>query len=126
MGNKQKMKTEKEMQVENSEVLNEDFSAPIWTKEEKELSKKLYGCEIMQEKCTQQELKNTQLPSDTYIISYYQKGTLFHDLVRGKRVRIFDMYYDKIGNCIHNIDFGYGKISPKLWGYQAPKSKKRK
>lgn len=122
----QKMNIEKETKVENSKDKNKDFSTPIWSKEEKEISKKMYGCEIIQEKCSTEELKNTQLPSDTYIITYYQNGTLFHDLVRGKRVHIFDMYYDKIGNRIKSINFGYGKINPKLWGYQTTKSKKRK
>jgi hypothetical protein len=126
MNDEQKIKTKKEMQIEGSNMDNKEFSAPIWSKEEKELSRTLYGCEIIQEKCSQQELKNTELPNDTYIVSYYQNKKLFYDLVRGKRVKIFDMYWDKIRDNLQKIDWGYGRINPKLWGYQAPKTKKRK
>jgi hypothetical protein len=125
MANNLKKLIEEKMSVENSNN-NREFSEPIWSQEEKNLSKTLYGCEILQEKCSQQELKNTELPNDTYIVSYYQNEKLFHDLVRGKRVKIFDMYWDKIRDNLQKIDWGYGRINPKLWGYQAPKSKKRK
>ena len=125
MANNLKKIIEEKMSVENSNN-NREFSEPIWSQEEKNLSKTLYGCEILQEKCSQQELKNTELPNDTYIVSYYQNEKLFHDLVRGKRVKIFDMYWDKIRDNLQKIDWGYGRINPKLWGYQAPKSKKRK
>lgn len=115
----------KKMTEENSN--HEEFSNPIWSEEEKLSSNKIYGCEVMGEKCTDVELKNKNLPNDTYIISYYQEGKLFRDLVRGKRVKIFDMYYDKLGkDSITDIDFGYGVISPKLWGVESPKQKKRK
>jgi hypothetical protein len=124
--NRGKNTVKNNMAVENSNSDREDTFEPTWTKEEKELSKTLYGCEIVQEKCSRQELRNTELPNDTYIVSYHQNGKLFHDLVRGKRVKIFDMYWDKIRDSIQKIDWGYGRINPKLWGYQAPKSKKRK
>ena len=119
-------KIAKEMMKEESSNYKEEFSDPIWSKEEKELSMTLYGCEIMGEKCTEEELRNKNLPNDTYIISYFQNEKLFHDLVRGRRVKIFDMYWDKIRNNIQNIDFGYGTINPKVWGYQKPKQKTRK
>jgi hypothetical protein len=124
--NKEKNTVKNDMAVGKKDSNNEDYSNPTWTKEEKELSKSLYGCEILYEKCNDIELKNTELPSDAYIVSYYQNQNLFHDLVRGKKVKIFDMYWDKIRSNLNKIDWGYGRINPKLWGYQAPKSKKRK
>jgi hypothetical protein len=124
--NKEKDTVKNDMSVGKNDSDKEDNLKPIWTKEEKELSKSLYGCEVLQEKCTDKELKNTELPNDTYIVSYYQNEKLFHDLVRGKRIKIFDMYWDKIRSNLNKIDWGYGRINPKLWGYQVPKSKKRK
>lgn len=125
--NKGKNTVKENMAVEKSSSNKEEYFGLTWTKEEKESSKHLYGCEILQERCSQKELRNTELPNDTYIISYYQDGDIFHDLVRGRRVKVFDMYYDKFGpGSIQKIDFGYGRINPKLWGYQASKSKKRK
>jgi hypothetical protein len=49
------------------------------------------------------------------------------DLVRGSRVKIFDMYYDKYGpGSVKKIDFGYGRTNPKLWGIKQPEKRKRK
>ena len=39
---------------------------------------------------------------------------------------IFDMYWDKFREGLKSIDFGYGRVNPRLWGYQSPKTKKRK
>ena len=86
-----------------------------------------YGCEILFEKTTVDKVKDSSLPNDAYLIWYNIDGQQFLDLVRGTRVRIFDMYYDKYGpGVVQKIDFGYGRTNPKLWGYQKPEKKKRK
>ena len=86
-----------------------------------------YGCEILLEDTTLERAKDPSYPTDAYLIWYnYNKETRL-DLVRGTRVRIFDMYYDKYGlGAVQKIDFGYGRVSPKLWGYKQPEKKKRK
>jgi len=43
-----------------------------------------------------------------------------------KAVNIFDMYYDKFGKGLKNIDYGEGRHNPKLWGLKAPQTKKKK
>jgi hypothetical protein len=49
------------------------------------------------------------------------------DLCRGTRVRIFDLYYDKFGpNAVKKIDWGYGRVNPRLWGYKSSPSKTKK
>jgi hypothetical protein len=36
------------------------------------------------------------------------------------------MYYDKYGaGAVKKIDFGYGRISPRLWGYKQPEKKRK-
>jgi hypothetical protein len=98
-----------------------------WTAHEREVCKFRYGCEILKQNCTLDEAKDTQVPNDAYIVTYMRDGKVCYDLTRAsKRVNIFDMYYDNLGSVIVDIDWGYGKINPKLWGYQAPKTKKRK
>ena len=98
-----------------------------WTPSEKESCKTRYGCEILVENGTYQDVRTTDAPRDTCIIQYLVDEKICFDLVRGSRVSVFDMYYDKFGSeAIQDIDFGYGKINPKLWGYQSPKNKKRK
>jgi len=86
-----------------------------------------YGCEILLEKTSLEKAKDTSFPNDAYLIWYVEDGNNCIDLVRGSRVRIFDMYYDKFGpDSVQKIDFGYGRTSPKLWGYKQSERKKRK
>jgi hypothetical protein len=96
-------------------------------KEEKNIVSSKYGCEILLEKTTLEKAKDTSFPNDAYLVWYTLEGKKYIDLTRGTRVRIFDMYYDKYGpGAVQKIDFGYGRVSPKLWGYKAPDKKKRK
>lgn len=98
-----------------------------WTEHEIQLSKTRYGCEIIKSRCNFQDSKDRSLPNDSFIVSYYSGGELCHDITRaGKRVNIFDMYWDKFRNDLKSIEWTHGRVNPKLWGYQAPKSKKRK
>lgn len=98
-----------------------------WSKEEKKELPSQYGCEIIYEKATEFQVKDTNIPSDAYIVVYRVNNETHTDLCRGTRVRIFDLYYDKFGpGSVQKIDFGYGRMNPKLWGYRTPEKKKRK
>ena len=99
-----------------------------WTPSEKESSKRKYGCEILVENGTWNQVTGTDFPNDARIVTYDVDGERRYDLTRAhKMVNIFDMYYDKFGpGAVQKIDFGYGRVNPKLWGYQAPEKKKKK
>ena len=115
------------MSVEKEKNSNKETIDEVWSNQERETSKSLYGCEILQEKCTKEDAKNKQLPVDSYLVTYAIDENTFHDIVRtSKRVNVFDMYYDKFGNCLKSIEWTDGKISPRLWGYKPPQTKKRK
>jgi len=87
-----------------------------------------YGCEVLLEKTTLQAAKDPSFPNDAYLIWYVVDDVQHIDLVRcPKKVNLFDMYYDKYGpGSVQNIDFGYGRVSPRMWGYKQPEKKKRK
>jgi len=86
-----------------------------------------YDCEILLEKTTLEDAKNPSFPNDAYLIWYQENQKDFIDLTRGSRVNLFDFYYDKYGpNSIQKIEHGYGKVSPKVWGYKKPEKKKGK
>jgi len=87
-----------------------------------------YGCEIILEKTSIEKAKDSSFPNDAYLIWYVVDGQNYVDLTRcSKKVNLFDMYYDKYGpGSVQKIDFGYGRVSPKLWGYKQPEKKKRK
>ena len=98
-----------------------------WTPEEKKETSSRYGCEILIENGTVSQIKDPSFPNDAYIVWYIVNENSYMDLCRGTRVKIFDMYYDKFGpGAVKKIDWGYGRISPRMWGYRAPEKKKRK
>ena len=100
----------------------------IWTSQEKENHKSEYGCEIVIENGTLEQVSTTNAPTDACIVTYEYNGKVCRDLTRGARVKLFDMYYDKF-TSVKRIEYGLGTIKPSLWGYSgeaAPKKKKRK
>ena len=99
----------------------------IWTSQEKENHKSEYGCEIVIENGTLEQVSTTNAPTDACIVTYEYNDKVCRDLTRGARVKLFDMYYDKFGaGSIVSIEYGPGIASPKTWGLPvASKPKKR-
>jgi hypothetical protein len=96
-------------------------------KEEKTILPGNYGCDILLQDTKLDKVKDPSFPNDAYLIWYNFDGSQKMDLVRGSRVRIFDMYYDKYGpGSVQKIDWGYGRTNPKLWGYKQPEKKKKR
>jgi len=115
------------MSAEQEKSSTKENIKEVWSSQERETSKSRYGCEILQEKCAVKDAKNKQLPIDSHLVTYTIDGNIFHDIIRtSKRVNIFDMYYDKFGNCLKSIEWTDGRINPRLWGYKPPQTKKRK
>lgn len=109
-------------------VLAEKEMADCWSTLEKQELPSRYGCELIYERATLEQAKDPSLPSDAYLVFYEIDGNMRMDVCRGsRRVDIFDLYYDKFGaGVVKEIKWGYGRKNPKLWGYKAPESKKRK
>lgn len=108
-------------------AVEQEKSMAEYGKEERSILPENYGCEVILEKTSIEQAKNSSFPNDAYLIWYLIDDEEHIDLVRGTRVRIFDMYYDKNGpGSVKKIDFGYGRTNPKLWGYQKSEKKKRK
>ena len=99
-----------------------------WTKEEKEKINSVYGCELIYEHATIDQIKDTSVPNDAYLIYYELENNSYVDVCRGrKKVDIFDLYYDKFGpGSVKKIDFGYGRTNPRLWGNKNKDDKKKK
>lgn len=97
------------------------------SKNQKQILPKEYGCEIVLEKTTLDEVKNPSFPTDAYLIWYMIDNVEYLDLTRcSKKTNLFDMYYDKYGSgSIMKIDFGYGKKNPKFWGEKITEKKKK-
>ena len=86
-----------------------------------------YSCQILQEKTTLEAANDKSLPNDARLVWYVVNGVEYIDLTRcRKTVELFDMYYDKYGKgAVQRIDFGYGQVNPKLWGYKSKDKKKK-
>ncbi len=100
-----------------------------WTPQEKSSLKNKYGTELLVESCTELHLQDKSFPMDAYVVTYKNyEGEVKKDLVRSaKRVNIFDMYYDKFGpDSMMDIDFGPGRVNPKIWGEKPQEEKKRR
>ena len=98
----------------------------IWTSQEKENHKSEYGCEIVIENGTLEQVSITNAPTDACIVTYEYNEKVCYDLTRGARVKLFDMYYDKFKTGLKMINYGKGTIKPALWGYNNPKTKTKK
>jgi hypothetical protein len=87
-----------------------------------------YRCELIQHKADKTQLKNTQIPNDTYIINYKLGDEFFSDLCRAKKMcDVFDLYYDILRNdSLLSIDNGYGVINPRNWNYKKTDTKESK
>ena len=97
-----------------------------WTSVEKETCKSKYNCEILIQNGSYKDVCIKEVPNDAYIIKYLLEDKICFDLTRGTRIKLFDMYWDKFRNNLKSIDFGYGRINPKLWGHKNPEKKKRR
>jgi len=113
------------MTVVKEEQKQEEKQA-LWTKEEREKIKSEYGCDIVVENGSYQDVNTRSAPTDSYIVKYMHDDKIHFDLTRGSKSNLFDMYYDKFGVGLKSIDYGNGNIKPNLWGYKAPQQKKKR
>ena len=97
-----------------------------WSSNEKQSSKDVYGCEILVDNGTMEEVSKTEYPNDAFIVKYHVDDKVCFDLTRGSRTALFDMYYDKFKKELKEINWGKGTISPKIWGYTSKTPKKKK
>ena len=97
-----------------------------WTASEKQSSLKDYGCEIVVDNGSKEEVSTKQAPTDASIVKYQHNDKECFDLTRGTKIRLFDMYWDKFRGGLKSIDFGQGTIKPNVWGYKSPQQKKKR
>ena len=97
-----------------------------WTTTERQSCLQDYGCEIIVDNGSSEDVRTKKAPTDAFIVTYHHEDKVCRDLTRGSKIRLFDMYYDKFKNGIKSIDYGCGTIKPQSWGYSSPQQKKKK
>ena len=87
-----------------------------------------YDCHLMAEETSHEELValDKDLPSDTHLVRYNLGQSQFIAAIRAfKMADIFDALFD-LGAEVLEITQGYGRIKPKLFGYEPPASSDKK
>ena len=109
-------------------AVEENKKMAEFSKKENPILPHEYNCEILLEKTTIEKAKDFSFPNDAYLIWYIVDGEQHIDLTRcHKKVNLFDMYYDKYGpGSVQKIDFGHGRVNPRIWGNKQPEKRKRK
>ena len=98
-----------------------------WSEDELLGCKEVYGVSVLHVNATRMQLNDKTLPNDAYTVTYVVNGVTQTDIARcGKKVKLFDCYYDKFGKDLKCIDFGPGTANPKTWGYEKAKPKSKK
>ena len=108
------------------ELKKPEKKVSLWTTEEAGNIKSVYGCEMLVENGSLQDVNSVEFPTDAYIITYVIDDQVKYDLTRGTKTNLFDMYYDKFKQGLKEIRFGQGNVSPKLWGHRAKQATKKK
>ncbi len=98
----------------------------IWSKDERESFGNNYGCELIIENGSYQDVATKKVPTDAFIVKYMHEDKICFDLTRGTKTSLFDMYWDKFKNGLKSIDYGHGTIKPNVWGYKSPQQKKKR
>ena len=84
------------------------------------------GVNIIHANCDPDLAQDRTLPHTAYLIEFDDgNGVVYDIVVASKRVDIFDYYWDKYRD-VRGLKWTDGKANPKMWGYKAPESKKRK
>ena len=69
-------------QLSQTEKSDKKESKIIWSKKEKEESKEKYGCEIVIENGSLNEVMTVDAPTDAWIVTYEVEGEVHRDLTR--------------------------------------------
>ena len=64
----------------------------VWTSSEKDELKEKYGCEILIECGSIDQVKSNKYPSDAYIVKYELGDKFCYDLTRGTKSDLFDIF----------------------------------
>ena len=84
------------------------------------------GINIIHVNCDPSAADDKSLPRDSYLVTYGDNNEQKHDIVQGLQSDIFDQYWDKYKKDFVNMTQSEGRMNPKLYGYEGPKTKKKK
>ena len=82
------------------------------------------GIKMLFEDCDPTLAQDKSLPTSAYIIEYLQDGMTKFDIVTaGRKVDIFDHYWDNYRSDFKSMTQAEGRANPKLYNPNPPKKK---
>ena len=85
------------------------------------------GINILFRDCDPELSQDRSLPYTAYLVEYVEGDITKFDIVTcGKRVEIFDHYWDTYRHDFVNMTQTEGRVNPKLYGYKSPADGKKK
>jgi hypothetical protein len=82
---------------------------------------------LIHENCSPELAQNRKLPYTAYIVTYKVDDKLQYDIViAGKKVDIFDHYWDKYREAFISFKQTEGRANPRLYGAESNPEKKKK
>ena len=84
---------------------------------------------ILFENCDPDQAKDRELPNNAFLIEYKVDGgaaSSYDIAAAAKQSEIFDHYYDKYKKGFVTMKQTEGRINPKLYGVEPPKTKNKK
>ena len=108
------------------EVNKEPEIKSNWTTKERQECLQEYGCEIIIDNGSYEDVRTKKAPTDASIVKYQHNDKECFDLTRGPKIRLFEMYWDKYKTGLRKIEWVHGTVSPTQWGYKKPEKKRRR
>ena len=84
---------------------------------------------ILFENCDPDQAKDRELPNNAFLIEYKvdEGAASSYDIAAAaKQSEIFDHYYDKYKKGFVTMKQTEGRVNPKLYGVEPPKTKNKK
>ena len=84
---------------------------------------------ILFENCDPDKANDRELPNNSFLVEYKVDGdaaSSYDIAAAAKQSEIFDHYYDRYKKGFVTMNQTEGRINPKMYGNEPPKTKKKK
>ena len=101
----------------------------VWTAEDKTEAKEMYSIVIHDADCAKEKSDDKGLPTSAYLVEYTVDNSekIHYDVtIAGRKVDIFNFYWDKLKKGLKDIKYAGGTKNPTLWNNSPTPAKTRK
>ena len=101
----------------------------MWTPEDKTEAKEMYSIVIHDADCAKEKSDDKGLPTSAYLVEYTVDNSekIHYDVtIAGRKVDIFNFYWDKLKKGLKDIKYAGGTKNPTLWNNSPTPAKTRK